>query len=83
MMQLFHRGAVIKPFVVETKHGYEAVAIIEREGSEQRSSGPLGYFASSNAAHNFAIDWAIAKLDERPTPRPPVTLSLVPGEHVH
>jgi hypothetical protein len=82
MMQLFHRGAMIRPFIVRMKHGYEAVVIIEREGSEQRSSGPLGHFASSNAAHNFAINWAIAKLDERPVPRPPVTLSLVPGEHV-
>ena len=41
MMQLFHRGAMIRPFIVRMKHGYEAVVIIEREGSEQRSSGPI------------------------------------------
>ena len=78
MIQLFHRDAVIRPIVAPKGHGYEAVVLIEREGRPPRSSGRLGYFASSNAAHNFAIEWAIANIEEQPAPRPPVALSLVP-----
>jgi hypothetical protein len=83
MFQLFHRDGVISPIVVPTEHGYKAMALIEREGGPPRSSGSLGYFASSNAAHNFAIDWAIANIEGRPAPRPRgVLLSLVSGVDV-
>jgi hypothetical protein len=62
MIQLFHADAVIRPLAIETNQGYDATAIIERTGGEQRSSGPLGGFPTSNDAYNFAIDWAFTAL---------------------
>ncbi len=74
-MDMQYRGATIRPMVVQVDGSFASTVIIRDENGNQRCHGTLGRFASHNAAANFAVNWAIARLNGDPEPRPPFQVS--------
>jgi hypothetical protein len=74
-MDMQYHGATIRPMVVRMHGSFASAVIIRDENGNQSCHGALGRFASHNAAANFAVNWAIARLNGNPGPRPPFQVS--------
>jgi hypothetical protein len=73
-MDMQYRGSTIWPIVVRVRGTFASTVIIRDENGNQCSHGELGRFALHDAAANFAINWAIARLNGDLEPRPPFQL---------
>jgi hypothetical protein len=66
-----YRGATIRPVAIQVRGAFDSTVIIRDENGNQHCHGVLGRFASHIAAVNFAVNWAIARLNGDLEPRPP------------
>jgi hypothetical protein len=70
-MEMHHKGAIVRPIITNNNKIFSSSVVIRREDGTQEIFDALGRFASANAAKLFAVDWAIAYVEEAPLPRPP------------
>lgn len=71
-MFFYHHGATVQPSVVRVGHTFVARALIQNEEGETDSLLDLGAFANKNAAMQFAVLSALAYVEGKPLPHPPV-----------
>ncbi|KAK45449.1 hypothetical protein BG58_17965 [Caballeronia jiangsuensis] len=71
-MIFYHRGAAVQPSAVRVGNGFVARALIQSEEGETDSLLDLGLFANRSAAMQFAIRSALAYVEGKPMPPPPV-----------
>lgn len=71
-MIFYHHGAAVQPSAVRIGHAFVARALIQTKNGETDSLLELGLFANRSAAIQFAIRSALAYVEGRPMPSPPV-----------
>ncbi|KVU08808.1 hypothetical protein [Burkholderia ubonensis] len=69
-----YKASTIMPLASLSMPGYAATALVTRKGGKQEAFGILGYFASEQAACQFAVEYAKAHIDGRRYPKPPFSL---------
>lgn len=69
-----YKASTIMPLASLSMPGYAATALVTRKGGKQEAFGILGYFASEQAACQFAVEYAKAHIDGRRCPKPPFSL---------
>jgi hypothetical protein len=71
-MEMHYYGALIRPIVTQAEGIFNSSVVIRDSSSgRQQYHETIGRFASDNAATLFAVNWAIARLEGKPEPRPP------------
>ena len=70
-MEMYYRGALIRPIITQTEGVFSSSVVIHDESGKQHIYEAIGRFASSNAATLFAVNWAIARLEGKAEPKPP------------
>lgn len=71
-MIFYHRGAAVQPSAVRVGNGFVARALIQSKEGATDSLLDLGLFANRSAAMQFAIRSALAYVEGKPMPPPPV-----------
>ncbi|WP_244808377.1 hypothetical protein [Caballeronia zhejiangensis] len=71
-MIFYHHGAAVQPSAVRVGNGFAARALIQSKEGETDSLLDLGLFVNRSAAMQFAIRSALAYVEGKPMPTPPV-----------
>lgn len=69
-----YKASTIMPLASLSMPGYAATVLVTRKGGKQEALGILGYFASEQAACQFAVEYAKAHIDGRRYPKQPLSL---------
>ena len=73
-MEITLLGMVNRPNAAFSRGGFDASVTIRDESGNERYYGPLGRFASKDAAISFAAKWAVALINGDALPWPPFRL---------
>jgi hypothetical protein len=71
-MIFYHHGSAVQPSAVRVGNGFVARALIQSREGETDSLLDLGLFANPGSAMQFAIRSALAYVEGKPMPPPPV-----------
>ncbi|WP_244137152.1 hypothetical protein [Burkholderia pyrrocinia] len=69
-----YKTSTIMPLASISMPGYAATALLTHRSGKREALGILGYFASEQAACQFAVEYAKAHIDGRRRPKPPFSL---------
>ena len=73
-MEMTYLGMTIRPKAERSRGGFDATVAIRDESGKERLYGPLGRFASKDAAISFATKWGVAFTTGDALPYPPFQL---------